>query len=80
MHETRSAAYEDLPRTFLRFRGLILSLFLHRQSFLCCVLATLALPRLPVTLPKASLIIRLRSLWIWPSSLLPYLGHFAGHH
>ena len=21
-----------------------------------------------------------RSLRIWPSSLLPYLGHFAGHH
>ena len=42
---SRSAPYYDLPRTFLRPRGLILSLFLHRQPFLCCVLPAIALPR-----------------------------------
>ena len=73
--QSRSTAYYDPPRTFLHFRGLILSLFLHRQSFLCSVLPALALPRLPVTLLKASLIIRLGMRGYprtQPSSLQPY--------
>ena len=56
--QSRSAAYYDLPCMFLRSRGSIPFLFLHRQSFLCCVLPALALPKLPVTLLKASLIIQ----------------------